>query len=281
MITAVAPPGAYWADFQMQVTYPDPMGIVFVREVQGLEPVNATVNSREYGLVDGEFYVGSHVGKRNIVIRFGLNTIVGAASVGNARNMLYAYFTPKSNIKLRFSFDDRSDVVIDGYVESLTGNRFSQDPEMQASVICPKPNFLSAEVKQTIGQTGPDDFEALYSGTVESGVEFSVRPGGTAYTGALYFEMHVGDADYRTMQFNGVNIPANWEFYLNTKQGQKQAVTRPINGSQDPVTQLGRLQDVAYWMKLFPALNLVRVRAPGSTTARDWTLTYQDQFAGV
>src|SRR3954469_4450887 len=113
MITAVAPPGAYWADFQMQVTYPAPMGMVFVREVQGLEPVNATVNSREHGLVDGEFYVGSHVGQRNIVIRFGLNTIVGAPSVGNARNMLYAYFTPKSNIKLRFSFDDRSDVVID------------------------------------------------------------------------------------------------------------------------------------------------------------------------
>ncbi len=38
-----------------------------IRNVEGLGPVKASVNTQPFGSVDGESYVGSNVGKRNIV----------------------------------------------------------------------------------------------------------------------------------------------------------------------------------------------------------------------
>ncbi len=49
----------------------DGMGPFHIRNVEGLGPVKSTVNSRAYGLLDGEYYTGSHVGKRNVVITLG------------------------------------------------------------------------------------------------------------------------------------------------------------------------------------------------------------------
>src|SRR5207237_9846021 len=62
-------------------------------------------------------------------------------SVSDLRRKLYGYFMPKLPVTLQFDFTDRDSVNISGYAEDYQGDRFSQDPNAQVSIICPMPNF--------------------------------------------------------------------------------------------------------------------------------------------
>ncbi len=119
----------------------DGTGPFHIRDITGLGPVKADVNSQGFGSLDGEYYTGSHVGKRNIVMTLGLNPGSYYGSVAAMRRILYAYLMPKGNPILRFIFADRPPVQIEGYVESLEPTLFAKDPEVQVSIMCPKPFF--------------------------------------------------------------------------------------------------------------------------------------------
>ncbi len=73
-----------------------------IRNIEGLGPVKASVNTSPFGSVDGESYTGSNVGKRNIVMTLGLNPNWRDQSMASLRQLLYAYFMPKQFVKLRF-----------------------------------------------------------------------------------------------------------------------------------------------------------------------------------
>ncbi len=113
-----------------------------IRDIKGLEPIKAEIISVPSNL-DGELFQNARLGKRNIVFQFGLNPNWVDQTMSSLRRLLYGYFPPKAIRKLRFYSDDMNSVDISGYVESIEPNMFSQDPEIQVSVICLKPNFIS------------------------------------------------------------------------------------------------------------------------------------------
>ena len=282
-IVVVAPPGAYWPDFHMPL-YADPDHPFFIKDVTGLEPVDAEINSRGYGILDGDFYVGSRVGKRTIVISAALNTVLGAGSVAQARDLFYGHLRPKFEATLRFEFSDRDPVTIFGIVESNGHNRFVQDPELQVSFICPKPNFLEAvqEVEGETGETDPTAVHAPYHGTAGGGWILEIEAFEETYNGDIFIERKVGpDGAYSIMEFNDVNIPMGWKFHVNTHQGQKKVQNRDMSDEEDPTFQLHTMKDPSYWMMLFAADYYFRVRTPGSPFALTWTMRYFNQFAGV
>lgn len=284
-IDYVAPPGAAWPNLRMYLVPPDPFEPLQVRAVTGLEPVTATINTRGFGVVDGEFYTGSVVPKRNIVITLGLNTIAGEASVAGGRDLLYRYFLPKNEVKLQFNFSNRDPVRIDGYVESLTGDRFVADPEMQLSVICPKPNFLAIEPVVVTGESSssdtPNEEDVLYLGDAGSGIIFQMEAVGSVFTGDLEIRKRVGDAEgYAAMAFTNVYVPQNWTLVIDTRQGRKRVEARPPEDDESALlSQVSSMDDVTYWMELFAGENHLSVKATGGS--RDWTITYTDQFIGV
>src|SRR6266542_614762 len=114
-----------------------------IKNIEGLGPVDATVNTAQYGSIDGEFYNGSVVGKRNIVLTVGLNPNYASQSMEFLRQCLYQYFMPKSAVSLRFASTHMPEVSIDGVVESFEPNMFSKDPEIQVSIICPQSEFVA------------------------------------------------------------------------------------------------------------------------------------------
>ena len=137
-----------------------------VYNINGLTPPQATVSTSVNATMDGSSVNNVRVEKRNIVIYTTINGSVEAKRIN-----LYKYFPVKRNVKLYFSNGTR-DTVIEGVVELIECNLFSNRQIAQISIICPKPYFKS--VDQLV--TNFSDINKLFAfpfSIPESGIEFS------------------------------------------------------------------------------------------------------------
>ena len=66
--------------------------LIQIRNIEGLDPVVASVGTAPYGASDGEAYVGSSVLSRNIVLTLHPNPDWNTWSHEALRRLLYAYF---------------------------------------------------------------------------------------------------------------------------------------------------------------------------------------------
>src|SRR4051812_7049320 len=162
---------------------------VQVFNVEGLGPVKAEISSTPFATGRGELYQGGSTGKRNIVLTLGLNPDWEEQTMSTLRQLLYRYFMPEEWCKLRFFSDYLPTVDIEGYVESFEPNIFSKDPEIQVSIICPKPDFIEANATVLSGlvDNGTAEIVYTYVGTVETGLELRIdaTPANTSYNGDL------------------------------------------------------------------------------------------------
>jgi hypothetical protein len=281
----------------MPVLAPAPDAPIVVRKVTGLEPPDGVINGQGFGLLDGEFFTGSHIDKRNIVLTLGLDTKNAPESVHTARELVYAYLQPTSKVELRFTFTNRDPVTIIGYVETATGDRFDPNAEMQVSIICLKPFFANEEALVVEGVSGPTEYggeppsyDVPYSGRWSNGFLFQLHGfenGSDMYTGAVIIEHQMdGQTEWGEMRIDdttfagGVFIEDGWLFKLRTVEGKKKVwIENPDDGNE--VSMLGYLDNKSYWMQLNPGLNKIRVWTPGTETPLDWSLTYSELFVGV
>lgn len=107
-----------------------------ITDIEGLTPQKADINTSEVAGVDGSVYNSARIGNRNIVI-----TIVPEFPCDKNRVNIYNYFMLKSKCRIYYKNRIR-DVYIDGYVEAVEGNPFSQKQEIQVSIICTNPYFI-------------------------------------------------------------------------------------------------------------------------------------------
>lgn len=103
--------------------------------VGGLTPPTATINTAVIATSDGAVFNSSRLGTRNIVL-----TISPLNSIETNRINLYKYFKAKQYIKLYLENNTRS-VWIDGYIETMDGDLYSESQQIQISIICPDPFF--------------------------------------------------------------------------------------------------------------------------------------------
>lgn len=280
-VVVVAPLGASWPDFTIPVLASGGPNGLFLSKVDGLNPVQSAVTSQKYGIADGEYYTGSSVGKRNIVLYFGIESRFDAEA---ARDQLYAFFLTKRPIRLRFVFDHRAPVEIEGYYETHEGDRFVQDLEMQISIVCPRPNFIDPAQQVAEGLTGiaPGWTMLLNNGNQSIGVLVRVSPDPVdILIGEVIFEVMTPDGfSNRHLSITPNFVADPYEIILNSNQGAK--------GIQiwDPTTDdslnglIGMTEDSA-WPILHPGGNSFRIRTPDSSTARQWTAWYYNEYGGV
>lgn len=139
-----------------------------ITSITGLSPAAAIINTAANGANDGTIFNSSRVNQRNIVITIRLIRDVEAARIA-----LYSYFKTKQSCRLYYSNGSR-DVYIDGYVESMQCDFFTQSEFMQISVICPNPFFR--DVYESVSEMSliTPQFEFPFSIPAE-GISFSTK----------------------------------------------------------------------------------------------------------
>jgi len=266
---------------------------LFISKIDGLTPVAQNVVTKDYGVGDGEYFVGKHRGKRNIVLTLGMES--RGVDIEAARSELYAFFYTQSSLKLRLNFDDRNDLVIDGYPETHEGDRFVADPETQISIICPRPNFIDPEEHTETGLASntPIALPALtpveYFGDQSVGFKIRILPNETGDTELGLLILHTGvlgsepgvffTQRYLTIQASGYDDPLTTEeeFWIDSRQGFKSVyILNPTTGERRNAMK-GLVGD---WPILHPGLNQFQIYNDGSKT-NQWDIYFTYEYGGV
>ena len=248
-----------------------------VLEVAGLDPVKATLVTNSFANQDGVIYLSSRRDARNITMKLGFDPDPATTTLRALRSTLFSFFRPKSQIKLKFFVDDTDDVLEDGYVifgrvETSTSPMFSQEPEVDVSIMCFDPDFIDPVPVVVSGMTTADTTPTYfpYNGTSETGIVFSLN-----VTAALSeFVLYYTDANLAvsTMDIAGVFLAGD-QITIGTVPGSKYA-TLVRGGVSSSV--LFAVSPQSVWPQLAPGDNWFRVVAAGP--AMPASITYTKRF---
>src|ERR1700744_6314956 len=153
----------------------DSSGGYVVKDFEGLDPVDATLTSSQMAQVDGAQPQNAQRGPRNITAKFGFAPDYVVSTVDSLRQNLYSYFMPKSTVQFSLFKDGSLFAVTSGQVETFQNTMFSNDPEMDLSVLCYDPDLYAPtpEVLSASTTTGQDTQTISYAGTSDAGIGFT------------------------------------------------------------------------------------------------------------
>lgn len=255
--------------------------LIQVRNINGLEPVKAAVNTSPFGSVDGVAYTGSSVLGRNIVLTLHPNPNWDSWSYEGLRRLLYSYFMPKRPTRLVFYSDDMGPVEIAGIVESVEVNPFSNDPELLVSIICPDPHFTALTPTVLTGQSireGGAPTEIDYEGTVDIGVYVKVTHVSDPAPALIWVQ--IGDPEFSYFK---VDATVNSSMYFETSSVPRQKYVQNINMSTGVIINLLSKVHViegSSWPTILePGVNDFSVITDKGV--QDWELTYYERFGGL
>lgn len=239
----------------LELMFPEKSGFV-IRDINGLGPSKATINSTPIATGDGSMYNSARVSSRNIVLSLGF---LFKPDIETVRQLSYKYFPIKKKVQLIFKTDNRLCSTY-GYVESNTPDIFSSDSGTQISINCPdayfyslgddgttvtvfsgvEPNFSfpfsnesTSEKKIQFGIIrNTQEKNIIYTGEVETGVLITIHAIGVASNITIYNTgtrdmMKIDTAKLAAM--TGSGIIAGDDIIINTVQGQK-SITLLRNG---------------------------------------------------
>lgn len=246
-----------------------------VKDIEGLDPVEAIIVSGSFANSDGEQFQSSRRGKRTIVIKLDLRYDYGGLSASQLRAGLYGYFMPKMDVTLRLVDDLLGTLEIKGVVESFSAPLFVQEPEASITVLCFDSDFKKPESLIVFGNTNSDYTESLihYEGTVETGVTLRVLPNRQVNEITLYHR--TPDNVDSTLPFLGPLLNLD-QLIIRTIPGQKGA-TLIRNFAERSV--LYGLSPYAHWITLKPGNNYIRVHAEGA--AIPYSLEFINRYGGL
>lgn len=259
--------------------------LIQVRNIVGLDPVKASVNTSPYGSVDGAAYVGSDVLTRNIVLTVGLNPDWGEWTYESLRKLLYSYFMPKRPVRLVFYSDDMVPVEITGVVESAEINAFSKDPEFDISVICPDPYFTALEPKVLTGQSIRPEVmvEEQIAGTLieyEGNIAIGINVQVTFASGTPPAKIGVQVGDPAITYFDVV-ATVNAQNYFEVNSVPTKKFVQNLNMNTGVITSLLSkvVREGSEWPVFQPGENEFAIITDAGV--QDWTLTYYERFGGI
>jgi len=252
---------------------------VQIRNIDGLGPVKSDISTVPSGVSRGETYQGASTGKRNIVLTLGLNPDWTVQTMSSLRQLLYAYFMPEQWCKLRIFSDELPTTDIEGYVESFEPNMFSQDPEIQVSIINPRPDFIEIDATIFTGAVddGSNEHVIPYVGTVPAGFEVRIdrtveRP---AYSGPVTIRVVNADG-IKEIIVNPVTINTLQSYKMSSVPGRKRVQTEAFADG----AVINMLKSMTgKWPDLAPGENLVSIKA--SASGQKWTLAFFNRFGGL
>jgi hypothetical protein len=264
----------------LQLPLASSAGGYVVKEIDGLDPVTATLTSSSLAQVDGAQLNAASRGTRNITAKFGFAPDYSASSVKSLRKNLYKYMLPKSNITMKFYDNGTLNAITTGTVESLAApsSFFVQDPEMDLSVICFDPDFYAPDSETVTGATIAPSTSTpsaiTYEGDSAAGFIFTLNINGAPTTISLYNVQPDGTS--QLFEMDNLSLASGDVVTINTIPFQK-AVTRNRAGTVTSLLYTKSQQSV--WPSLVTGVN--NIRCTSDLAAIPWSLNYTAKFAGL
>lgn len=247
-----------------------------IKDIQGLDPVKATIVSSSFAQQDGAQFHSSQRELRNIVIQLGLYPNYVTTSAKGLRERLYAFFMPKTTVNLRF-FDDNGGptVDIDGYTETCESPQFTDKPKASISILCMNPDFMDLSDDVISDDTTSDTTETLltYDGSVDAGIVFVLNVDRTLTEFTIYHRPP--DGTLRTLDFAASLILGD-VVTITTSKGNKTATLTRGGVTSSLLYAISPQSD---WITLKNGDNNIRIYAVGDPIP--YTITYTNRYGGL
>lgn len=259
-----------------------------VFKIEGLNPPHATINSSVNTTTDGSSINSVRLENRNIVIYATMEGDIEASRIN-----LYKYFPVKRTVKLYFSNNSR-DIYIEGTVELIECDLFSNKQVAQISIICPRPYFKDVENLVTVFSDVSPMFEFPFSiskagveistigtnqrrsiintGDIETGVIIKLFATGTVVNPVIY------DVLKRTYLKLNFTMLASDTIVINTNVGEKS-----IELIRDGVTYnaMGYMAQDSAWFVIESGDNVFTYDADSGNSYLQLTFTTAILYSGV
>lgn len=246
-----------------------------VEEIEGLDPVKASIVSSSFAGMDGELYQSSHRETRNIKMKLALRPESELDTVRDLRKQLYKFFMPKAPVSLRFYSEDL-DVDIVGWVETCETPLFAKDPVVDISIICLDPDFFNP-VKTVFSQMtseNPGSYDVLeYEGTTTTGFVFTLNLDRDLDEFTIYHRDPNGDI--KSLEFSTPLLTGD-TLFISTIPGDKGATVIRA-GSVVPV--LYAISPQSTWLELTSGTNEILVYATGADIP--YSIEYNEKYGGL
>ena len=278
---------------------------LLITEIEGLGPTKADINMTQLATADGGIFNSARVNSRNIVIKA---RFTYANTIEEARLASYKFFPIKQPVTFHIETDSRI-AETTGYVESNEPVIFSDECDMQVSILCESPYFLAVDEngKKETTFAGidflfeyPFENEDLHEPTLEFGnivnkKENTVYYDGDAETGCIIQIHAVGEATNVTIYniktreimalesdklvaLTGSGISYGDTITINTIKGQK-SITLLRNGvTYNILNILGKDAD---WFQLAKGDNLFTFTADYGESNLQFKIFSQIVYEGV
>ena len=260
-------------------------------DIVGLNPPAAQINTTTIVGLDGAVFNSSKLNTRNIVLTIKIN-----GDVETNRLALYSYFRTKDKCTFYYT-NGTLDVLIEGYVESVECNLFSNAETAQISILCPYPYFKSlSEAVQNSSNSLPEFVfpfsinigePVIISSYVDAGT-LNVFNSSESETGAM-IEIDAKSA-FSSIEIKNIATGDDFELdysflagdkiLINTNKGQK-SVTLIRNGVLTNI--FSALQQGSVFLQLFPGNNTFSYLVDNAANSGDVLITfrYYNIYRGV
>lgn len=259
-----------------------------VYNIEGLNPPAVSIASSTNGTYDGIAINSQRVDQRNLVIYMTINN-----DVELNRNKLYKYFPLKRLTRLYFKNGAR-DVFIEGYVETLEVNPFTNPQIAQISLICPKPYFKAIEdIVSYFSDISPMfefpfsiEAEGVEISTITHNIRKSIVNSGDIDTGVI-IELVAMSTVVNPIIYNadtGGKIAFNFTMQesdiitINTNIGEK-GITLLRNGVT--TNALGYVNADLEWFTLVAGDNLFTYDCESGNESLQLNFRFTPQYGGV
>ena len=246
-----------------------------IAEIEGLNPVKATLSSTSYAGSDGEHFQSAKRPARNVKFKLDLDPDFAPKTYTDLRRDLYPFFMPKSEISMRFFLTSGLYLDIKGIVEDMSAPLFEEDPEIDISVMCYQPDFVDARIVTVEGQTVADNttIEIDYPGTIESGTVLTLHVNRSVSAFTIYNLDEGGRL--QQLDFSGALINGD-ELVISSLRGNK-GIT--LTRSSVSSSFLYGRSAQSSWIEFVEGLNQFRVYALGDPIPYD--LEYVVRYGGL
>lgn len=249
-----------------------------VKDIDGLDPVKATLVYSSFAGQDGTTFQSAHRENRFMKLKLGFQPNYAITNSSALRQRLLNGFMPKSIVNFKFYDDDLGELYIEGRVEDFISPRFTKEPDASIAVTCEEPDFDTRVALIQNGHTVVDDVVTPidYEGTVETGFVFKLLVDRTISAPITIYNTNEAGLE-ASMPFSTPNaLVAGDILTISTIPGKKFARLTHL-GLDSSV--LYAISPAANWLSLWPGVNQIRALVTGADVP--WTIEYTTKFGGL